>query len=145
MVLFTHFVRANQQLGFFISETSTVNTQSVHKTSKSVIAEMNLTNTTSLVKRPSMAILPSEIFKFAQDWWSKFLNYFMIHSLKTLDSPLKTLLLRMSQVLQSFVLVYLSKLSKFIVTIYCLFSTQIENLNAEFHNDFILLSGLLLM
>ena len=67
MVLFTHFVRANQQLGFFISETSTVNTQSVHKTSKSVIAEMNLTNTTSPVKRPSVAILTSEIFKFAQD------------------------------------------------------------------------------
>ena len=67
MVLFTHFVCANQQLGFFISETSTVNTQSVHKTSKSVIAEMNLTNTTSPVKRPSVAILPSEIFKFAQD------------------------------------------------------------------------------
>ena len=51
MVLFTHFVRANQQLGFFISERSTVNTQSVHKTSKSVIAEMNLTNTTSITRK----------------------------------------------------------------------------------------------
>ena len=40
-VFFTHFVSANQQAGFSLSVTSTVNNQNVHKTSKSIeIAEI---------------------------------------------------------------------------------------------------------
>ena len=41
MVLFTHFVSANQQLGFSVSGTPNVNTQSVHKTPKLIIAEIH--------------------------------------------------------------------------------------------------------
>ena len=40
-VFFTQFVSANQQLGFSISGTSTLNTQSVHETSKSIIVEIH--------------------------------------------------------------------------------------------------------
>ena len=43
-------------------------------------------------KRPSMAILATEFCKLAQIWWSAFLTYFILHSLKTED--LKTADLR---------------------------------------------------
>ena len=59
---FSHiFVSANQQPGFSITGTLTVNTQSVQKTSKSTVVEIHLNNTKLPGKRLSMAILISEI------------------------------------------------------------------------------------
>ena len=52
----------------------TVNTQSVQKTSKLTIVEIQPSNTKLPGKRPSMA---------------SDLNYFMIHSIKTLGPPLQ--------------------------------------------------------
>ena len=66
-VLLIHFVSANQQPGFTTNKTSTVNTEGEHETSKSS------TKCTPIMlyhpeKKPSMAILASEICKFAQIW-----------------------------------------------------------------------------
>ena len=36
-------------------------------------------------KTPNMAILAPEFCKLPQIWWSAFLTYFMLHSLKTED------------------------------------------------------------
>ena len=64
MVTYTGFDnRTKQQCGFSISRTSTLNTQSVHKTSKSIIGEIHPSNTISFEKRPSITILVSEICK----------------------------------------------------------------------------------
>ena len=57
---FAYFASANQQPSFSICGTSAVNTQSVHNTSKSIIAEIHPNDTILLGKRPSMAILASE-------------------------------------------------------------------------------------
>ena len=58
--------RAKQQCGFFISRRSTLNTQSVHKASKSIIVEIHPSNTILLGNRPSIAILSSEVCKVTQ-------------------------------------------------------------------------------
>ena len=48
-----------------VSETSTVNTHILHKTSKSIIAEAHPNSTMLPGKRTSMIILVSEICKFS--------------------------------------------------------------------------------
>lgn len=62
---FSHIVSANQQSGFFKSGISTVNTQSVDKTSNSIIVEILFNNTILPRKKTSMANITSEIWKFA--------------------------------------------------------------------------------
>ena len=70
-----------------VSETSTVNTHILHKTSKSIIAEVHPSSTMLPGKRPSITILVSKIWKFPQIQWSH-LTYWMIDSFKTPDPPL---------------------------------------------------------
>ena len=83
-VFFTHFVETNEEPGFSINRTLTVNTHSVHEIIKAKIAEIHQNNTILPGKRPSMAILPSESYKITQILWSTFFTYFMIHYSKTL-------------------------------------------------------------
>ena len=90
----SHIVSANYQFGFAKSGTSTVNTESEHKTSNSIIAEKHLNNTILPWKNPSMATLHSKICNFAQIWSSTFLFCFIIHFLKILESFLRIALVR---------------------------------------------------
>ena len=65
-MFFTHFDSANQQSSLSIRWTSTINTQSEHKTSKSVIAEIDSNKTMLVGKGLGKAILASEIYTFSK-------------------------------------------------------------------------------
>ena len=82
-VFLTHFVGAHQESSFSINGTLNVNTQSVQEKIKLKIAKIHPNNTILSGKKPSMAILRSEICKIDQILWSTFFNYIMIHSSKT--------------------------------------------------------------
>lgn len=66
-MLVPHFVSTNQQPGFYIIGASIVSIQSMHKTSKLIIAKIYDNNTMLPGKRPSMIMLASEICKFTQN------------------------------------------------------------------------------
>ena len=54
---------------------SNVNTQSIHKVSKSIVSEMQPDNTVLPPKSPNLAISTSEICKYSEIWWSTVLVY----------------------------------------------------------------------
>ena len=60
------FVQVNNP-GFSIRRTLIVNTQSIQETSKPIITNIHLNNTTLPGKRPSLAVLTSVIYEFAPD------------------------------------------------------------------------------
>ena len=83
MVFSTPFSRENQQPGFSISGTLTGIIQSVHETPKAMIIE---TYPNYLKKSSSIAISPSEIYKFVQ--LVNIFDLFYNTLFKTLDPPL---------------------------------------------------------